>query len=134
MGFCRTTSGTPIDPFDAVIASLTGHVRRVVIGGDGVIINLGRRRRCVTGSARDAAILQAALDRNGRCLWPGCRLTHCQIDHTNPWDNEGLSDVANTGPACGRHNRIKTRGYTTWRDHHGHWHTTRPDGTEIQPV
>jgi hypothetical protein len=32
---------------------------------------------------------------------------------------------------CGWHNRFKTRGYTTHRDQHGHWHHYRPDGTEI---
>jgi hypothetical protein len=32
---CRTTSGVPIDPADAVAASLVGHVRRVVLDGDG---------------------------------------------------------------------------------------------------
>jgi hypothetical protein len=32
---------------------------------------------------------------------------------------------------CPRHNRFKNRGYRTIRDPHGHWHTYRPDGTEI---
>jgi hypothetical protein len=32
---------------------------------------------------------------------------------------------------CARHNRWKQHGYRTWRDPTGHWHTHRPDGTEI---
>jgi hypothetical protein len=32
---------------------------------------------------------------------------------------------------CGRHNHFKQRGYRTWRDPTGQWHTYRPDGTEI---
>jgi hypothetical protein len=32
---------------------------------------------------------------------------------------------------CSHHNLIKNRGYRTRRDSHGHWHTYRPDGTEI---
>ena len=39
--------------------------------------------------------------------------------------------MRNEGPLCARHNRIKTRGYRTWRDDVGVWHTQRPDGTEI---
>ncbi len=43
---CHTTSGLPIDPADAVAASLIGHIRRVIVDADGVIIDLGRRSRC----------------------------------------------------------------------------------------
>jgi Domain of unknown function (DUF222) len=129
---CRTTNGIPIDPADAVTASVVGHVRRVLLGPDGVIIDLGRRSRTFTGSARDAALLQAALDGDGRCLWPGCGLHRCQIDHTHEWRHGGVTALANAGPLCPRHNRWKTRGYRTWRDPTGVWHTHRPDGTEIQ--
>jgi hypothetical protein len=131
---CRTVGGWPVDPVDAVAAAILGHVRRVVVGGDGVIIDLGRRRRLFTGSARDAAILQAALDRMGRCIWPGCRLSNIQIDHATDWQHHGPTDVANSSPLCGHHNRFKTRGYTTRRDPHGRWHTHRPNGTEITPT
>jgi hypothetical protein len=129
---CRTTNGIPIDPADAVTASVIGRVRRVLVGPDGVIIDLGRRSRTFTGSARDAALLQAALDGDGRCLWPGCGHHRCQIDHTQPWGQGGPTALPNAGPLCPRHNRWKTRGYRTWRDPTGVWHTHRPDGTEIQ--
>ena len=129
---CRTTHGAPLDPADAVAAALIGHVRRVVIGADGVITDLGRRARLFTGSARTAALLQAALDDTGRCLWPGCINRRCQVDHTREWiADDGGTDTANSGPLCPRHNRWKTRGYHTWRDPTGTWHTRRPDGTEI---
>ena len=129
---CRTTTGVAVDPADAVAASLIGHVRRVVVDGDGVIIDLGRRSRTFTGSAREAAALQAALDGDGRCLWPGCGLHRCQVDHSDEWHAGGCTDVRNAGPLCPRHNRWKTRGYRTWRDPTGIWHTFRPDGTEIR--
>jgi hypothetical protein len=29
------------------------------------------------------------------------------------------------------HNRFRQQGFTVYRDEHGHWHTLRPDGTEI---
>ena len=97
---CHTTSGIPIDPADAVAASLIGHIRRVIVDADGVIIDLGRRSRVFTGSAHEAARLQAAMDLNGRCLWPGCGHHHCQIDHSEPWPNGGPTDVRNAGPLC----------------------------------
>lgn len=128
---CHSADGSPADPADVVAAALIAHVRRVVIGADGVIINLGRRRRLFTGSTRDAALLQAVLDRRRRCLWPGCRHHHCQIDHRIEWRHDGLTDLDNAGPTCGRHNRLKARGYHTWRDPNGTWHVQRPDGTTI---
>jgi hypothetical protein len=128
---CRTTGGVPVDPADAVVASIIGQVRRVVIDANGVIIDLGRRSRVFTGSARDAALLQATLDGGGRCLWPGCGRRRCQIDHTDEWHAGGVTALRNAGPLCARHNRFKSRGYRFWRDPTGVWHTYRPDGTEI---
>jgi hypothetical protein len=125
--------GVPVDPADTVAASVVGHVRRVVVDTDGVIVALGRRSRVFTGSCREAALLQAALDGDGRCLWPGCgRRRRCQIDHSEEWGHGGATDVHNAGPLCGFHNRFKSRGYRCTRDPMGAWHTYRPDGTEIE--
>ena len=102
---CETIDGDLVDPCDAVIAALVGHVRRLAVWMHGT-----------------------------RCLWPGCGRHHCQIDHTHPWHDHGPTNPDNAGPTCGHHNRWKTRGYHTWRDPNGHWHTHRPDGTEIHPI
>jgi Domain of unknown function (DUF222) len=123
---CETINGDPIDPFDAVAAAVVGHVRRVVYDSRGCVIDLGVASRLYRGSSRTAAWLQGT-----RCLWPGCGLSHCQVDHTVPSAARGPTNPTNAGALCGRHNRWKTRGYTTWRDPTGRWHTTRPDGTEI---
>ncbi len=123
---CETTTGIPIDPTDAVIAALIGHIRRVVIDSTGTVIDLGRRRRLFTGAARTAIELI-----NRRCGWGACDIRDTQIDHTTPWADGGTTSPDNGGPACGRHNRIKTRGYTTHRHPDGHWSTHRPDGTPI---
>ncbi len=124
---CETTTGIPISPRDAVIASFLGHVRRVVVDGSGRVIDLGRRRR-FTGAARDAVLLDGR-----RCLWPGCGRASArnQIDHTHEHSRGGLTTPDNGGPACGRHNRLKSHGYTAHRDAGGTWHVHRPDGTEL---
>ncbi|MFV0308582.1 MAG: HNH endonuclease [Desertimonas sp.] len=131
--WCATIDGTPLDPADVVAASLVGHVRRVVIDNDGRVIDLGRRRRIFSGAAREAVLVQAALDHTGgRCLWPGCGRLRTQVDHVTEWHQHGTTDAANGTLLCGRHNRFKTRGYRIWRDADGIWHTIRPDGTDVQ--
>ena len=125
---CETSTGHQLDPNDVIAAALVGHVRRVVFTTAGVVVDLGRRSRLFTGSARDAVLLA---DR--WCIWPGCDLRsgHCQTDHTTPWTRDGPTRPDNAAPLCPRHNRWKQHGYQTWRDPNGHWHTHRPDGTEI---
>jgi hypothetical protein len=128
---CETTTGIPIDPTDAVLASITGWFRRVIINSAGVVTDLGRKRR-FTGSARTAVTLTQR-----RCLWPGCGRASLRnhIDHTHEHSRGGLTTPHNGGPACGRHNRTKNHGYTVHRDTHGNWHVHRPDGTELtQPA
>jgi hypothetical protein len=124
----ETTAGTLINPVEAVLAALHGHVRRVVFDSASNVVNLGRRRRLFDGSAREAVFLQAL-----RCIWPGCFIPvgRCQADHVNDWQHGGRTRSENGAPLCGRHNRWKNRGYTVWRDGDGTWHTYRPDGTEI---
>jgi len=124
---CETDTGIPIDPTDAVLAALVGWFRRVVVDSAGVVVDLGRKRR-FTGSSRVAVILAGR-----RCLWPGCGRASArnQIDHTHEHARGGLTTPTNGGPACGRHNRIKSRGYTVHRDADGNWHVHRPDGTEL---
>ena len=132
---CSTIDGHPVEPTEAVAASLTGRLRRVVIGADGVVIDLGRSVRLFTGLARLAAQLA-----NTECFWPGCHVpvSQCQIDHLVPFTERddggggGRTSPDNGGPACGKHNRHKESGFTVWRDTDGRWHTLRPDGTEIE--
>ena len=126
---CETSHGYQIDPDDLLAGALTGQVRRVMLDSAGVVIDLGRRSRLFTGGARDAVLVG---DR--WCIWPGCDLRsgRCQTDHTQPWNARGPTRPDNGSPACARHNRWKHQhGYQTRRDPNGHWHTTRPDGTEI---
>jgi hypothetical protein len=127
---CETLTGEPVDPADALAAALVGHVRRVIMDATGTVIDLGRRRRLFTGASREAVWLQER-----HCLWPGCRSPHTQTDHMRDWSDQGATTPANAAPLCGHHNRWKTdHGYRTWRDPTGHWHLTRPNGTDITPI
>jgi hypothetical protein len=131
---CHTLSGAPVDPAEAVAMALVGRVRRVVLGTPPTVIELGRRCRVFTGSARDAVLIQEAIDGGIRCSWPGCGRPRVQIDHTTEWSDLGCTDPHNGGPFCGFHNRLKSTGYQARRDDHGRWHLYRPNGTEIRAV
>ncbi len=54
---CRTQSGRRLHPDDTVNMALVGHIRRVVYDTSGTVIDLGRRSRLFSGSARDAVML-----------------------------------------------------------------------------
>ncbi|HWM19894.1 MAG TPA: HNH endonuclease signature motif containing protein, partial [Ilumatobacteraceae bacterium] len=126
---CETTSGILLDPDDVIAAALAGRVRRVVFDSAGVVIDMGRKSRLFAGAAREAVLMQSS-----RCIWPGCCLPsgRCQADHSDEWvAHDGATRPGNGAPLCGRHNRWKNRGFRTRRDDNGHWHTYRPDGTEI---
>ncbi len=125
---CETDRGEVLDPAAVWAAALVGQVRRVVVDRAGVVVDMGRRSRLFTGPARDAVLLSGR-----RCLWPGCGMpaSRCEADHVLPFAKAGPTSTRNGGPMCSHHNRWKTRGYRTWRDPEGFWHTYRPDGTEI---
>ncbi|MCU1393720.1 MAG: hypothetical protein JWM34_2148 [Ilumatobacteraceae bacterium] len=128
---CETGTGIPVDPMEIVAAAINGTVRRVVLDSAGILVDAGRTRRLF--SPRVASIIRAL---NARCTWPGCdRPAHrCEIDHADPWTGTGgETDAANARLLCDHHNRYKQHGFHTWRDPNGHWHTIRPDGTEITP-
>jgi hypothetical protein len=130
MRLCETSSGAPVDPVHAAVAALIGRIQHIVSDPTGLPIKLGRTSRLFVGAARKAVLLM-----NDRCTRNGCgiRGPGIQIDHLNPWNNQGLTDPDNGGAACGHHNRHKhTHRITCKRDETG-WHHYRPDGTEIAP-
>lgn len=129
---CHTSRGTPVLPDDAMYAALGGWIRRVVIGADGVTIDLGHRSRCFTGTAAEAARLLATI-----CELPGCTLPEhwSQVDHLTEWEDTGPTNQHNAAIACGHGNRDKHRQKRrTVRDKHGRIQVQRPDRTWITPV
>lgn len=136
---CQTIGGTPLQPFDVLAAAMVGFVRRVVIDSAGTVIDLGRRRRLFTGSSREAAMMQAVLQRPGglRCAWPGCdgRGGCLQADHVEPAAAGGATAVENSAFYCGSHNRLKETGFKPVQDADGRWTLERPNGGgRIEPA
>ncbi len=130
---CETDTGIPV-PTEAVLqAAMFGHVRRVVVDRDGVVIDMGRRRRLFTGAARAAAMLMAM-----HCSRWGCTVgaAHAHVDHLREWSRDhGRTDQDNADVDCSGHNRHKHRsGSTARRDPAGRVIHYRADGTPMLPV
>ena len=125
---CRTGDGHDVDPTEAAANSLLHKVRRVIVDAAGVVIDLGRARR-FTGSARTAATATYT-----HCVWAGCHApaSRCEIDHLHEHGRGGETTQANSAPLCGKHNRWKQKGFTIQRTPAGTWHTTRPDGSQLE--
>ena len=125
---CRTTDGYELDPTETAICSLVSKIRRIVVDATGVVIDQGRARR-FTGSARTAATAT-----HTHCIWPGCHTpaSRCDIDHLCEHSRNGPTTQPNAAPLCGKHNRWKHKGYTITRQPDGNWHTTRPDGSQLE--
>lgn len=128
---CSTVDGHPLDPREVVAASLLGHVRRVVLGADGVVLDMGRRQRLFTGPRQAAVHLS-----HDHCYWLSCPVpsSRCQSDHLAEFNGplRGRTCPANGAPACGPHNRHKTTaGFTVTRDRRGRIHILRPDGSQV---
>ena len=129
---CESADGVPVHPHDVLRAALAGHVRRVVVDADGVVIDLGKRQRLFAGPARDAAKLLIR-----RCEHPGCGLPadFCDVDHAVEWADGGATDQANARIRCGGHNRFKSRRrLRSKRAADGRTYTIRSDGTIMMPV
>ncbi|MEL6892845.1 MAG: HNH endonuclease signature motif containing protein, partial [Actinomycetota bacterium] len=129
---CETDTGVPLRPTDVLRSLLSGRLRRVVLGAERQVVDLGRSSRVFTGAARDAATLLAIT-----CDHPGCDVPAdwCQVDHSTEWHELGPTDQANAGVECRHHNVDKhRRRRRTRRAGDGRMYTFRPDGTIMLPV
>jgi hypothetical protein len=76
--------------------------------------------------------------RNGRCTAPGCTrpAARCDLDHTVPWDQGGITCECGLAPLCRHHHRCKQAegwhlqqpepGVLVWRTPSGRSYTTTP--------
>ena len=84
----ETDSGIVVPPEHLLQAALHGQVRRVIVDTDGVVLDMGRRRRLFNGAARVAAKLMAS-----HCGHPGCT-----IGATTPRSIISMSGNATAAP------------------------------------
>ena len=105
-----------------------GSISRIVMGPDGVPLELGRDHRVVTPALRRAVV---ARDKN--CVFAGCGAPHhwADVHHLIHWIHGGATNLENSALLCERHHTKVHHGFAVERDPGGRWHTFRPDDTEI---
>ncbi len=102
---CELVDGTPLDPRigAGVLAGAT--FRRLVLGSDHEVLDLGRRVRRFPAHLREALLAAG----RGRCRIPGCDAppSWLQVDHIHPWHRAGPTSTANGQILCDPHNKAK---------------------------
>ena len=103
-------------------------ITRIVLGPNGVPLDLGREHRVVTPHLR-----KAVEHRDRGCVFAGCGApTHwCDVHHLLEWINGGKTSLENSALLCERHHTKVHHGFRVERQPDGRWRTWRPDGTEI---
>ncbi|WP_246381810.1 HNH endonuclease signature motif containing protein [Prauserella isguenensis] len=98
--------------------------------GTGEPVDLGRTRRRPSATIRDLVRI-----RDRECVMPWCHrpARHCDHDHEHAWaapGGGGSTSVANGGPRCRRHHRLKDQpGWSARYDPvHGITQVTTPHG------
>ncbi len=105
---------------------------RVVMrhGGEGAILDVGRRTRTIPPALRRA--LEA---RDRGCRFPGCGARHAQGHHLHHWANGGPTRLENLALLCRRHHRVvQEEGYQVARDADGTLRFRTPSGRPIPEV
>ena len=123
MGF-----GATISAARARHLACDGSISRIVMGPDGVPLDLGRDHRVVTPGLRRAVERR---DRN--CVFAGCGAPSwwCDVHHLVHWVFGGETNLDNSALLCERHHTKVHHGFRVQRDPGGRWRTWRPDDTEI---
>jgi Domain of unknown function (DUF222)/HNH endonuclease len=103
-------------------------ITRIVLGPDGLPLDVGREKRVVPPHIR-----RAVEQRDGHCVFAGCGApTHwCDVHHVLEWINGGATSLDNSALLCERHHTKVHHGFRIERDPGGRWRTYRSDGSEI---
>jgi len=122
-------SGATADNTVARQAACDGDVARILLGTDGLPLDVGRAHRLVPAHIRRAAEV-----RDGGCVFAGCHAPAwwCDAHHLVHWIDGGETSLTNTALLCERHHTQVHHGYRLeWDLDEGCWRTYRPDGREI---
>lgn len=120
------TDGVPASPATIRTTLCDAAVSRVVTTAGSVILDLGTTERLFSDTQFHALVL-----RDQHCRHPGCDRPPqwCHAHHVIPWEDGGLTDLANGVLKCSRHHHIGHRpGWTEKLEPDGTLHLTAPDG------
>ena len=80
-------------------------VVRMVHGGDGAVLSVGRKTRTIPPHIR-----RALEERDRGCRYPGCGSRFTEAHHVRHWADGGETSLANTVLLCRRHHRLIHEG------------------------
>jgi hypothetical protein len=97
-------------------------IRRILLGPDSAVIDVGRALRLPAGPTRAALRV-----RDQGCVWPGCErpVTWCNAHHVLHWSHGGVTELPNLVLLCYRHH---------WMVHEGGWQLLRYDHQQVLAI
>ena len=106
-----------------------GQVTRIVLGPDGLPLDVGR-----WPLRRDPPRAERVVGGAGVLSFAGCAAPtwFCDVHHLLAWINGGGTSLDNSALLCERHHTKVHHGFRVERRPDGRWRTWRPDGTEIR--
>jgi len=98
--FAVTSGGIPLSPSEARTALCTAGIYPLVLNGTSLPLDLGRTQRLFS-KAQGRAIRAAYRG----CSYPGCSMPaqRCELDHLDPWEKGGRTDIAAADLNCPIH-------------------------------
>ncbi|RKT82213.1 HNH endonuclease [Saccharopolyspora antimicrobica] len=105
-----TSTGQPITAATVRRLACDAEILPVVLGGDGLPLNVGRTERTAPPHLRAALLL-----RDGTCAFPACDRPPGtpEAHHVESWIDGGATDLNNLVMLCGHHHRtIHTQHWT----------------------
>jgi hypothetical protein len=102
-GVCETDQGAVLPPETVRRMCCNGRVTPIIVGPDGVPLDLGRTQRLANRAQRRAL---RAIYRT--CAFGGCDVSfgRCEIHHILPFELGGRTDLANLLPLCSQHHHV----------------------------
>ena len=127
-GATSTGLGATLSAARARWVACDAGITRIVLGPDGLPLDVGREQRIVPPHLRKAVEL-----RDRHCVFAGCEAPRwfCDVHHVVEWINGGATSLDNSALLCERHHTKVHHGFRVQRHPDGRWRTYRPDDTEI---
>ncbi|MFZ4586061.1 MAG: DUF222 domain-containing protein [Acidimicrobiia bacterium] len=117
---CEIPSVGPISVETARRLTCDGSVGRILMRGNGEVLDVGRRSRVFT-----TAMQRAIVARDQHCVFPGCERPWGHLHHLVHWADGGHTSIENAALLCGHHHRFM---------HEGRWKLVRLDDGSYDAV
>jgi hypothetical protein len=126
-GRAHLLDGRPLQPSTLARLACDSSVVAHLVQDGTEPLALGRKARRWSVAQRRAI----AVRDGGRCRFPGCGRSICDIHHLSPWAEGGPTDLDNGAMVCTRHHSLLHRGFRAEGNANRTLRFYRPDGSLI---